>query len=108
MMLSALNPVVPLHNPSAWLPKTLANSAHSRVTLKPANCDTQRLQRGSSLDLPEPMGCEVECLNGSVWITHVGDSKDLILETGQFYHVHTTRRMLAYALETSNLQFRTE
>ena len=106
-MLSALNPVVPLHNPSAWLPKTLANSAHSRITLKPADCDTQHLQRGTTLDLPEPMGCEVECLKGSVWITHVGDSIDLILEAGQFYHVDIPHRMLAYALKTSHLQFRT-
>jgi hypothetical protein len=107
MMLSALSPVTPLHNPSAWLPKTLANSANSRVTLQPANCDTQHLQRGSSLELPEPMGCEVECIDGSVWITHVGDSNDLILETGQFYHVDIPQRMLAYALKTSHLQFRT-
>jgi Protein of unknown function (DUF2917) len=107
MMLSALNPVVPLHNPLAWLPKTLANSANSRVTLKPANCDTQHLQRGTALDLPEPMGYEVECLDGSVWITHVGDTKDLVLEAGQFYHVDSPQRMLAYALETSDLQFRT-
>lgn len=106
-MLSALNPVVPLHNPSAWLPKTLANSANFRVTLNPANCDTQQLQRGTSLELPEPMGCEVECLDGSVWITHVGDSNDLILETGEFYHVDIPLRMLAYALKTSVLQFRT-
>ena len=106
-MLSALSPVIPLHNPSAWLPKTLANSANSRVTLQPANCDTQHLQRGSSLELPEPMGCEVECIDGSVWITHVGDSNDLILETGQFYHVDIPQRLLAYALQTSQLQFRT-
>lgn len=106
-MLSALNPVVPLHNPLAWLPKTLANSASTRVTVQPENCETQCLQRGTALVLPQPMGCEVECLNGSVWISHVGNSKDLVLATGQFYEVACSERMLAYALETSQLKFRT-
>lgn len=106
-MLSALNPVVPLHNPLAWLPKTLANSASSRVTLQPENCDTQCLQRGTALVVPCPMGCEVECLDGCVWISHIGNSEDLVLGTGQFYHVDSSQSMLAYALETSQLQFRT-
>lgn len=106
-MLSALNPVVPLHNPLAWLPKTLVNSATTRVTITPHNCDTQHLQRGAALVVPDPMGYEVECLDGCVWITHVGNSEDLVLGSGQFYHVASSRSMLAYALETSQLQFRT-
>jgi hypothetical protein len=106
-MLSALNPVVPLHNPSAWLPKTLANSASSRATLKPTNNDILHLQRGTTLELSEAIGCEVECINGIIWITHVGNSDDLILETGQFYHVDVPQRIFAYALKTSHLQFRT-
>lgn len=105
-MLSVLHPVVPLHNAQAWLPKTLANSAATRVTLKPENCDTYCLQRGAALVLLQPMGCEIECLQGCVWIAHVGDSKDLVLESGQIYEVGCSNQILAYAIETTQLHFR--
>jgi Protein of unknown function (DUF2917) len=105
-MLSVLNPVVPLHNEQAWLPKTLANSATTRVILNPENYDTHCLQRGAALVLPQPMGCEIECLEGCVWIAHVGDSKDLVLGSGQFYEVGCSNQILAYAMETTQLHFR--
>ena len=67
--------------------------------------DTQTLQQGAILVVLNPLRHRVECLNGSVWITHDGDPKDIILDGGQSYQAERDSRMLVYALTEASLRF---
>ena len=53
----------------------------------------------------DPPRKRVECLGGSVWITHGGDTKDTILDAGQSYRTERNSRMLVYALTSASLHF---
>ncbi len=72
------------------------------AALTPA--DTQTLQKGALLAVLDPLQHRVECLGGSVWITHDGDSKDIILDAGQNYQAERNSRMLIYALTDVSLR----
>lgn len=67
--------------------------------------DTQPLQKGAILVVLNPLHHCVKCLHGSVWITHDGDPKDIILDGGQSYQAERDSRMLVYALTEASLRF---
>jgi len=35
-----------------------------------------------TVSIERPQGCRVQCVRGSVWITHVGDGRDVVVEAG--------------------------
>lgn len=74
--------------------------------LRPAGlalAGTQTLQKGALLVVRDPLHHRVECLAGSVWITHDGDTKDIVLDQGQSYQAESNRRMLVSALTCASL-----
>lgn len=83
---------------------------HARSVSRPQQAalipaDTQTLQKGAMLVVLDPLQHRVECLGGSVWVTHDGDIKDIILDAGQNYQAERNSRMLIYALTGASLRF---
>ena len=57
-----------------------------------------RMEAGQSICMDDAAGRALSCLAGSVWITHDGDPKDVIVESGESYHVAHPERMIVFAL----------
>ena len=49
-------------------------------------------------------GCTVTCISGSVWLTHDGDCKDVVLARGESHTVDRNTRVLAQGLEDTVLR----
>ena len=62
------------------------------------------LHKNATLVVRDPMGVTVECIQGSLWLTHDGDCKDIILEAGQRYSSATRGRLLVHALEPAQVR----
>ena len=56
------------------------------------------LPRGNTLAVMQPLGLEVVCLKGTLWITHDGDLLDHIVESGCCYTAKRGEKMHVYAL----------
>ncbi len=87
---------------SLFLWRARSDSRPQQAALTPAN--TQTLQKGALLVVLDPLQHRVECLGGSVWITHDGDIKDIILDAGQNYQAERNSRMVIYALTGASLR----
>ena len=46
-------------------------------------------------------GGRIECTEGSVWLTHDGDCRDVVLEAGQSHMADRDSRLVIYALSSS-------
>ncbi|AMO22377.1 hypothetical protein UC35_05025 [Ramlibacter tataouinensis] len=66
----------------------------------------QRIHEGATLVLPRPAGISLICATGTVWITHDGDCKDVVLEAGESYTSERRSRMLVYGLTASSVLLR--
>lgn len=96
----ALNPLGGLGD--AWLHLTRSPGVFRRM---PATADHPRgVRRGTTLTVLHPVGCEIICCEGTLWITHDGDPRDLVLERGQCYVAERGSKMLVHALEDSSLR----
>lgn len=40
------------------------------------------LPMNGTVSVERPQGCRVQCVRGSVWITHIGDGRDVVVEAG--------------------------
>ena len=40
------------------------------------------LPLNGTFDVERPFGCCIQCLRGSIWITHVGDGRDVVIAAG--------------------------
>lgn len=78
--------------------------AATRVTMIPAVGNMHDIQKGATLAVANPMHCEVVCLQGSLWITHDGDTKDILLDAGEHHGVDRSTRMLIHALESARVR----
>jgi hypothetical protein len=74
-----------------------------RPVADPAAASPCNLHQGETLVAAHPRGLCLQCLAGSLWITHDGDCKDLILESGETYQPAHDRRMLVYALAPASV-----
>jgi len=59
------------------------------------------LDKDATLTVARPLRCEVHCVLGTLWITHDGDPKDIVIEAGHSYRADRNARMLISALEAS-------
>ncbi|MBS0340430.1 MAG: DUF2917 domain-containing protein [Proteobacteria bacterium] len=57
------------------------------------------LQKDGFLVVPHPLGRDLRCVVGTLWITHDGDPKDIVLEAEETYRVDRPARMVIHALE---------
>lgn len=56
------------------------------------------LPKDSTVVIEHPFGREIGCLRGTLWITHDGDNKDIVLEAGGLYTADRDARMLVHAM----------
>lgn len=57
------------------------------------------LPQGTTLAIDDPLGQEVWCLSGALWITHDEDGKDVVLPAGKGYVADRRERLLVHALD---------
>ncbi|HVZ44808.1 MAG TPA: DUF2917 domain-containing protein [Ramlibacter sp.] len=81
--------------------------SHRRRRVRPALRESERvtrricmrLDRGATEVIPEvDEGMLVRVAEGSLWITHDGDPKDVIVDRQQSYEPHRERAMRMHAL----------
>mgnify|MGYP000010222827 CR=1 FL=1 len=97
-------------NPAARITAVMASLAHdlfpaaprraaaAHRTTGPAAELLRTLPRGGTLTVEQPLGLEVVCLKGTLWITHDDDTIDHVLESGCTYTAKRGERMLVHAL----------
>lgn len=77
-----------------------ATRSHAALALN----SSQQLQKGTTLTIDQAVRAEVFCLEGTLWITHDGSGKDIVIEAGERYIASNSARMLVHALEYSQLR----
>jgi hypothetical protein len=70
----------------------------------PAAAPVRALKAGTTLVLPAPQGHRIDCVRGSLWLTHDGDPKDIVLAPGDRYIADRNTRLVVYGLEASELR----
>jgi hypothetical protein len=71
----------------------------------PGPAAMRQLDRHASLPLTQPLGLTVRCISGSVWLTHDGDSRDIVLRAGQSHTCDRAARLLVHALEPAAVAY---
>jgi Protein of unknown function (DUF2917) len=61
------------------------------------------LARGAILKMRSARGMRVECIAGCIWITHDGELRDIVVETGQGHTFDSDRPTLISALDDARL-----
>ncbi len=73
--------------------------------LPSAPCIERRLADGELVFYDDAAGRVLCCLAGSLWITHDGDPKDVIVEAGESYCVTTSAPLLRRSAQPGRLKF---
>lgn len=76
----------------------------SRAAMR-GTANLRQLDRHASLPLTQPLGLTVRCISGSVWLTHDGDSRDIVLRAGQSHTCDRAARLLVHALEPAAVAY---
>lgn len=96
----ALHPTTWRFNPLAWL--TQRPAAAPRSTAEPIE-HLHSLHDGQLMRVAAPLGHEIICVQGTLWITHDGDPKDIVVEAGRSYVADRHAPLVVYALDTARL-----
>ena len=82
---------------------TAKNIAPTRTGIRQEYA-AQAIEKNKILEVNQAFGAAVECLEGSVWITLDGDSRDVVLAAGQTFVVDRDRRTLVQALDAARVR----
>lgn len=101
MILVSPQPMLPgLHFGHAWRPRREAHAA-PEITHR----FHLQLPEGVSEVVPQAAACAlVRCTTGTVWITHDGDPKDVVLGPGDSYTAPRPAAMLLHALQPCDIE----
>lgn len=86
--------------PTARLPST---SRQRALWVEPNTQRLQTIDKGAIFAVLQPAGKTLTCVRGSLWITHDGDVKDVVISKGDSYTVVRPDRMLVSGLEASSV-----
>jgi hypothetical protein len=89
---------------SAWLHNLIARDVAPTSTRFTRPIATHEIARNKILDVKQPLGVTIECLDGSVWVTLDGDSRDVVLDAGQSFVVDRDQRTLLQALDAARVR----
>lgn len=101
----AFNPAARWSAPSTWFTAAPARRAAPRrlgvVAAEAASAvdALQTLARGATLVIEAPLGQEIFCIDGALWITHDGDPKDHVVDSGGAFVAARATRLVVYALQ---------
>lgn len=68
----------------------------------PALAGGGRLAAGATCDLGCRPSATIVCNEGCLWITHDGDTRDVVLDAGQSHRVDRPTRILIMALQAAS------
>ena len=103
IMTTALHPAVHTGHSFPWLWRT-SRVAEKGLTMIPVVGNMHDIQKGATLVVHKPQHRDVTCLQGALWITHDGDTKDIVLDAGEHYEADRPTRMLIHALENARIR----
>ena len=89
---------------SAWLHHLIAKDVAPNSPAITQEYAIQEIARNKILEVKQAFGVTIECLEGSVWITLDGDSRDVVLSTGQTFVVDRDWRTLVQALDAARVR----
>ncbi len=89
---------------NAWLHNLTAKDVTPTSLRTPQPCAIQEIARNKILEVKQAFGVTIECLEGSVWVTLDGDSRDVVLEAGQSFVVDRDQRTLLQALDAARIR----
>lgn len=72
--------------------------------LLPTRQPTQTIDKCATLVVAQPLGATVTCGSGSLWITHDGDVRDVVISAGERHTCDRASRMLVFGLENSSVR----
>ena len=104
-MQSLLNPEVRLTGAAARL--LGGRETVGSALAMPPPAPPLRLRRQAIFAVEHPLGKQLRCIVGALWVTHDGDPKDILVTVGEIYRVDRCARMLVAALEDSELEITT-
>lgn len=58
------------------------------------------MQKNALLSIAKPLGCRIDCLEGTLWITQDGDPRDTFLSAGEHHIADRRPRLIVQALES--------
>ena len=64
----------------------------------------QEIAKNKVLQIRQALGMTIECLEGSVWVTQDGDTRDVVLDAGHIYKVDRQQRTLIQALDSARVR----
>lgn len=95
----AFNPAARWSAPSTWFAAATARRAAARRQGVATADALQTLARGATFVIEAPLGHEIFCIDGALWITHDGDPRDHVLDSGRGHVADRATRMVVYALQ---------
>jgi hypothetical protein len=63
-----------------------------------------QLKNANLLTLDDSLDVQIDCLEGSLWITQDGDPRDVILPAGHSYRIDRTSRVMVFATADARLR----
>lgn len=101
-----MNVVIPIaihstHFIGKWLHAIGANGVRQTRPSTSERCSDQKIAKNAMLEVKQPLGVTIECLEGAIWVTLDGDSRDVVLDAGQSFIVDRKQRTLLQALDAA-------
>lgn len=72
----------------------LDGRASQRLTPPP-----MAMKKNALLSIAQPLGCRIDCIEGTLWITQDGDPRDTFLSAGEHHVADRRPRLIVQALE---------
>jgi quercetin dioxygenase-like cupin family protein len=88
-----------------WLHAKNANTVRNTSPATLTRISAQEIAKNAILEVKQPYGVTIECMEGAVWVTLDGDSRDVVLDAGQSFTVDRNQRTLLQALEAARVRF---
>jgi hypothetical protein len=63
----------------------LPHRAHQADIRRVAAVQVVLLPMNGTFDVERSCGCRIECVRGSIWITHIGEGRDVVVEAGSSF-----------------------
>lgn len=72
------------------------------IMFNPTDCEI-KLQRDQHMRLSDAQGWKIKAVDGTVWITQEGDSRDIVLRNGESFVFDRAGKVLLSALDRAVL-----
>ena len=83
-----------------WL-SALRSALRTEAREAASTASTGSLDKGRTFWVEQPMSREINCLEGTLWLTFDGVRKDIILEAGESYRCDSASRLAIHALDAA-------